>query len=171
MDQNTHDPLDVVDGFLAPERDIVPLKGKWLFEITRADGSVERHEICNTMQYLGLNKVAQMLTSNAQSAFLYLAVGTVTAQASLGSTDFGEVSRKIAATQTSSNEVAILVATWAGNADSLTGVALASGASVNHASSGQGQILNIVNSVDTTLQASDFLKVQMEVQVGSHNLP
>jgi hypothetical protein len=63
------------------------------------------------------------------------------------------------------------VATWAGAADSLVGVPLASAASVNHANSGQGEILNIVNSVDATLQDSDFLKIQMEVQVGSHNLP
>ncbi len=150
----------------------IELKGRWIFEITRADGAVEKHEIENTMQFGGLNQVATLLTSNADSAFLYLAIGTVTAGSSLGSTNFGEVAngRKIGSLQASSHEVAILVATWAGNADSLTGIALGSGASCNHASSGQGQILNIVNSVDATLQDSDFLKVQMEVQCGSHNL-
>ena len=145
--------------------------GKWTFEITRANGEVETHTIENTMQYLGLNKVAEMLTSNAESAFLYLSIGTVTDEATLESDDFGEVSRKIASLQTSSHEVAILVATWAGDADSISGVALASGASVNHVDSGIGEILNIVNSVDATLQDSDFLRVQMEIQVGSHNLP
>lgn len=153
--------------------DRISFRGKWTYEITRADGSVEKHEVINTMQYAGLNKVAQMLTSNAQSAFLYLAIGTETDAATLESTNFGEVTngRKIASTQSSSHEVAILVATWAGNADSLTGIALGSGAACNHANSGAGEILNIVNSVSATLQDSDFLKVQMEVQCGSHNLP
>ena len=154
-------------------KDGIALSGKWIFEITRADGSVEKTEVENTMQYTGLNQVAQMITSNAHSAFLYLAIGTETDAATLESTNFGEVAngRKLAATATSSHEVAILVATWAGNADSLTGIALGSGAATNHANSGTGDILNIVNSVSATLQDSDFLKVQMEVQAGSHNLP
>lgn len=157
------------------KREHVSIGKRWIFEITRADGSVERREIpTNTMQYAGLNKAAQLLVTNGtNSAFLYLIVGTETDEASLGSTDWGEVTngRKIGATVTTSHEVAILVATWAGNADGLTGVALASCATGNHASSGQGEILNIVNSVDATLADSDFLKVQMEIQVGSHNLP
>jgi len=161
-------PSDIVEAFYGDNN--VSVSAVWDFEITRADGSVESHRVKNTMIAGGLNQLAAMTTSNAQSAFLYLAVGTVTAAASLGSSNFGEVDRKIAATQTSSNEVAILVATWAGNTDGLTGVALASGASVNHASSGQGQILNVVNSVASTLQDSDFLKIQMEVQIGSHAL-
>jgi len=150
--------------------DNLPIKSKWVFEITRADGRIEKKEICNTMIAAGLNQSAKLLTSNTNSAFIYLSVGTVSNPASLGSAEFGEVGRKAASTATSSNETAILVTTWAGAADSLTGVALYSGASVNHADSGQGEILNIVNSVDVTLQDSDHLKIQMEVRVGSHNL-
>jgi len=169
MDQNMLSKLASILG-VPKGNDQVSLHGTWRFQITRANGGVEEHVVKNTMIATGLNKAASMLTSNTQSAFLYLAIGTVTAESSLGSSNFGEVSRKIAATQTSSNEVAILVATWAGDADSISGVALGSGASCNHASSGQGEILNIVNSVDATLQDSDHLKIQMEVQVGSHNL-
>jgi len=162
-------PTDIVNSFR--DANNMPIKGKWTMEITRANGEIEKHDITNTMQYAGLNKAAQLLVTNTNSAFLYLSVGTVTDASTLESTNWGEVDRKIAATATTSHEVAILVATWAGNADSLTGVPLASAASVNHANSGQGEILNIVNSVDATLQDSDFLKIQMEVQVGSHNLP
>jgi len=159
----------VLDSF---KGDNVPLVGKWTFEITRANGDIEKHTIENTMIATGLDLTASMLTSNAQSAFLYLAIGTVTDESSLGSAKYamGEVSRKIAATATSSKEVAILVATWAGNADSISGVPLASGGTYNHVNSGFGEVLNVVNSVDATLQDSDFLKIQMEVQVGSHNL-
>jgi len=155
--------------------DGLAVKGKWKFEITRADGSVEKHECENIVTKDGLNAIAELMIGDAtgtNSAFQYIAIGTVTNQGSLGSTQagLGEVSRKIGATIVSSNEVAILVATWAGNTDTLTGVALASAGIINHASSGSGIFGNHVNSVDATLNASDFLKVQMEIQIGSHAL-
>lgn len=153
----------------------VQVKGTWRFAITRADGSIEEHKSENIVTAAGLNAIAELMTGDAtgtNSAFRYIAVGTATAAGSLGSVQsgLGEVSRKIGATITSSNEVAILVATWAGNADSLTGVALASAGIFNHADSGSGVMGNHVNSVDATLQASDFLSVQMEIQIGSHNI-
>ena len=174
MNNDIRSPSDIVNDFIdGGGQDNIELHGTWRWTITRHDGSEEEIVIKNIMNYVGLNQVAAMLTSNAQSAFLYIAIGTVTAQPSLESNNFGEVAngRKLASLAASSHEVGILVATWAGAADSLTGIPLGSGAAVNHASSGEGQILNIVNSVSATLQDSDFLKVQVDVQCGSHNLP
>lgn len=166
---------DIVQKFREGMVNNVAVKGKWKFTITRADGSIEEHENENIVTKDGLNAIAELMlgdATGANSAFKYIIIGTVTAAGSLGSVQsgIGEVSRKIGATVASSNEVAILVATWAGNADGLTGVALGSAGITNHANSGSGVFGNHVNSVAATLAASDFLKVQMEIQIGSHAL-
>jgi hypothetical protein len=150
--------------------------GKWRFTVTRFDGAVEQTPwIDNIVTKDGLNVIAANMIgpgTGANSAFRYIAIGTATAAGSLGSVQsgLGEVSRKIGATIASSNEVAILVATWAGNADSLTGITLGTAGMVNHASSGSGTFGSHVNSVSATLQDSDFLQVEMQVQIGSHAL-
>ena len=163
---------EILDQFKAGINNAVSVRGRWHFNITRADGSVESHTTENIVTKDGLNAIAARMVLNTTSAFAYIAIGTATAAGSLGSVQggLGEVSRKLASTIASSNEVAILVATWAGNADSLTGIALASAGIVNHASSGSGTFGNHVNSVSATLAASDFLRIQMEIQIGSHNL-
>ena len=177
MDRNTFEEnllskfKKSVDGGM----DNLSVKGRWKFEITRADGTIEVNEQYNIVTKDGLNAIAELMIGDAtgtNSAFKYIAIGTATAAGSLGSVQsgLGEVGRKIGATITSSNEVAILVATWAGDTDGLTGVALGSAGIINHASSGSGVFGNHVNSVNATLNASDFLKVQMEIQIGSHNL-
>lgn len=154
------------------KRSMLDVVGTYRARVNRADGSVEEHYVHNTPIAAGLNVLAALGVgrTDAGSAFKYLAVGTVTAASSLGSSDFGEVSRKIASTITSSDETMILTATWAGDADGVSGVALGSGAVGNHADSAQGELLSIVNSVSVTLQDSDFLTLTAEVQVGSHNL-
>jgi len=153
-------------------KDFISLRGKWKFEITRADGSIEAYDSENIVTKDGLNHIANLMVTAASSPFAYIAIGTATAQGSLGSVQggLGEVDRKIGAVITTSNEVAILVATWAGAADGLTGVALGTAGIINHANSGSGIFGNHVNSIDATLNDSDFLKVQVEIQVGSHNL-
>lgn len=156
-------------------RDSVPVRARWLRRVTRADGSIDDLVIPkNIVTKDGLNAIASLMfgVTGANSPAFYLAIGTVTAQHSLGSTvtGFGEISRKTASIKTSSNEVGIVTMTWAGNADSIAGVALASAAIVNHASSGQGLAFNLTNSVNATLQNSDFLLLQCEIQIGSHNL-
>ena len=163
---------DILNNFIKSNDSGLNVVGNWEFEITRANGSKEKHTVKNTLSSAGLNKLAQLGISNTNSAFLYLAVGTQTAASSLGSVQsgMGEVSRKLAATVTTSKEYMILVMTWAGAADSLTSVDLRTASAVNHASSGSGEHLNFVNSVATILADSDFLKIQMDVRVGSHNL-
>jgi len=163
---------DIYNAFAGKDEGVA-IVGDWTFEVTRADGSVERSRVRNTLTSAGLNKLAQLgVTNGVNSAFLYLAIGTQTEASSLGSVQagMGEVTRKLASTQTTSKETMILIATWAGAADSITSVDLRTASAVNHASSGSGEHLNFVNSVATILADSDFLKVQMNVRVGSHNL-
>jgi len=181
MTQDISNERALLNSFLDnAKQDGVGVTGRWKFWIDRWDGEsqsfvTEYKELNNIVTKDGLNAIAELMLGDAtgtNSGFKYIVVGTQTAAGSLGSVQggIGEVSRKIAATIASSNEVAILVMTWAGNADSLTGIALASAGIANHASSGSGIMGNVVNSVDATLQASDFLKIQVEIQIGSHNL-
>lgn len=168
--QSTSD-REIYNAFIG-NRDSISLVGKWNFQITRANGDIEDYYVENTLTKLGLNMLAGACVTNAESAFIYLAIGTQTAASSLDSVQggMGEVSRKTASIAAGSNEVAVLVMTWAGNLDSLTSVDLRTAAAFNHPNSGSGIPLNFVNSVATILADSDFLKVRMEVQIGSHNL-
>jgi len=151
------------------ERDgVVPI-GQIRRTITRFNGEIDEVILPNIVTKDGLNVMAANIIgpgTGANSSFRYLVIGSVTAAGSLGSVQggIGEVGRKIGSTIASSNEVAILVATWAGDADGLTGVALGSAGVINHANSGSGTFGSHVNSVDATLQASDFLKLQYEIQ-------
>lgn len=160
-------------GLQAVLADHVGPHARWRRVITRADGSVDDCIIpTNIVTKDGLNALASRGVADTTSPIGYLAIGTVTAQHSLGSvvTGFGEISRKTPSIKASSGEVIIVAMTWAGNADSITGVALGSAACVNHANSGLGIAYNLTNSVNATLQASDFLLLQVEIQIGSHNL-
>lgn len=149
----------------------ITIVGEFEAKIFRADGSVEEKKIHNIVTRYGLNRLANRAVNATGTTPAYvLGVGTVTAAASLDSTNFGEVSRKTAATATQSREFFALVATWAGDSDSVTGVALDSVSILDHASSGQGIVFNIANGLGVTLQASDFLNLTGRIRVGSHNL-
>lgn len=161
--------INTLNGTLLPDH--IPVIGEWDVTVTRADGSVERKTLKNVVTAAGLNRIAnRAVNATGTTPFYVLGVGTVTAAGSLGSTNFGEVSRKAAATAIQSSEWVALTMTWAGNADSLTGIALDSAAILCHASSGQGAVGNMVNSLQTTLAASDFLNLTCRIRVGSHNL-
>ena len=161
---------DIFDKFNEGLRESVTPRGRWVATITRADGSTEVKSLTNIVTALGLDALASRAISNTTSAFNHMAVGTVTAASSLGSTNFGEVSRKVPTTITSSKEVFYSVNTWGGAADSVTSVTLESAAIVNHVNSGLGTVLNIVTGVSATLADSDFLHLEVQIQVGSHNL-
>ena len=170
MDQNITD-REILNCF--NKRESIPiLKGKWKRTIVRANGDEEILELENIVVSTGLNAIADRIGTDTTSRFGFMAIGTVTAAASLGSDvlDFGEIDRKALSTNASSNEVFIGVATWAGDADSISGIPLGTAAIVNHANSGEGVALNLVNSIAATLADSDFLRLEMTVQVGSHNI-
>lgn len=164
------DALRVINGTIRMD-ERVPVVGVWDVLVTRADGRVERKTLHNIVVAAGLNRLAnRAISATVGTPFYILGVGTVTAAASLDSVNFGEVSRKAASTVVQSREWFALTMTWAGNADSLTGIALDSAAILTHASSGIGAICNIVNSLQTTLAASDFLNLTARVRIGSHDL-
>ena len=170
MKKNTIDS-DLTAGFNG-FKDSAELNATWRVEIHRANGDIEKSVVSNVVVATGLNSLASRLVADTSSIYGFIAVGTLSSAASLGSVvgQFGEVDRKVAAISAASNEVAIWQATWAGNADGLTGVDLMSAAVVNHVSSGQGTALNVIIPVSATLAASDFLNLQCEVQCGSHNI-
>jgi hypothetical protein len=147
------------------------VEGYWDVKVVRADGTIEGRTLKNIVTAAGLNRIAnRLVTATGTTPAYVLGVGTVTAAASLDSVNFGEVSRKAAATVVQSREWAALTMTWAGNTDSLTGILLDSASILCHASSGQGAVINMVNSLNTTLAASDFLNLTCRIRVGSHDL-
>jgi len=162
----------IYDSFIEGEANVA-IEGSWKFEISRADGTVETSSVQNTLTAAGLDHLARLgVTNGVGSAFIYLAIGTQTDPSSLGSVQagLGEVDRKIGAVQTSSREVMILSSTWAGAADGISSLDLRTASAVNHPDSGSGIHLNFVNSVSTVLADSDFLRIEMNVRVGSHNI-
>lgn len=161
-------PDQLVQGF----REAMVVATGWAeWEVQRADGGVEKYRSKNSEIAVGLNYLAQLATGQVTSYFNYISVGTVTAASSLGSTNWGEVARKVQSQLTNSKSLVIVANTWGGAADSLTGIALYSSALVNHVNSGQGSALAIVNSVgNVTLTASDILLTRHLFRIGSHNL-
>ena len=167
MDLNIFDRLKA-----KAQRDNLSIRGVFKVKITRANGSVEETVVGNIVTSAGLDAIAASVIDNTTSSFLWLAVGTQTAAASLGSVQggLGEVDRKTPVTVSSSKEVAYMVSTWGGAADSVTSVALESAGMFNHASSGSGIMLNQVTGVAATLADSDFLNLEVQIQIGSHAL-
>lgn len=160
---------------------LIPIMGEFKADVYRAqpDGTYKYEPgrwIRNQLTSAGLNRIANRAVAATGTTPAYiLGVGTITATASLDSTNFGEVANGRKASTVSGNsaqsrEWFFMNATWAGNADSLTGIALDSAAILCHASSGQGAVFNIVNGLGVTLQASDFLNLTARIRVGSHDL-
>lgn len=176
MTQNISKEQKLLESFQEALSDNVSVNVSWRRVVTRADGTIEDLVIPkNVVTKDGLNAIAALafgLGTGANSAAAYLAIGTVTAAHSLGSTVtmFGEISRKTPSVKTNSRMAMIMAMTWAGNADSITGVALGSAGMVNHASSGLGTAFNLTNSVNATLQASDHLYLECVINIGSHAL-
>lgn len=154
------------------EQNGIALVGECIVKVTRYDGTVEEKVVKNIVTRYGLNRLAARALANTSSPAGNIAVGTVTAVASLDSdvADFGEVGRKVAATTVQSQDWFALTCTFAGNADGLTGVVLGSVVITDHPNSGSGAAWNIANSLGVTLGASDFLNVTPRIRVGSHNL-
>lgn len=159
----------------------IPLYGEFKADVYRAKPgggwNLEPGEwIRNQLTAAGLNRIAaRAVTATGNTPWYILGVGTLTAAASLDSTNFGEVANGRKASISTgataqSREWIFMTATWAGNTDSMTGIALDSAAILCHASSGQGAVANIVNGLSVTLQASDFLFLTSRIRVGSHDL-
>lgn len=155
---------DIYNGFVQ----YLPVHGEWDVKIVRWNGAVEQHTLPNIVTTSGLNEIAKLAAGDAASAANYLVVGTVTATASLGSVNLGEVARKAGYLAASSNEFIIVAATYGGAADNVTSLVLETAGVGNHASSGQGVLWNLVTGVSATLANSDILDLTCRIRVGSH---
>jgi hypothetical protein len=113
-------------------------------------------------------------TTTGASAMNYMTVGTVSTAATLTDTLItGEVAggRKALATNTAdTNNVYTAVATWGGAADSVTSFQLTEAGIFNHASSGEGQMMQRVTFAAVTLADSDLLKITLQTNVGSNTI-
>lgn len=103
------------------------------------------------------------------SPMRYVAVGTVATAPSLANTTLaGEIRRKLSAVATNNNgNVWTTTATFGGFADSIQSVAIVEAGVFNHASSGQGTMLQRVTFAAATLANSDILSVTLQINVGS----
>lgn len=146
------------------------LKGTFIRTITRADGEVERKAVPNVVTALGLNNLAYRGISDAGSKYNWIAIGTANYTAHINSQEILECDRKVAALISNSQELIVAIATWGGAADSVTSNQLEMAAIANHPTSGSGHYLNVAAGLSTVLADSDFLHLEIQVQVGSHGL-
>lgn len=158
---------EVVEDFFNGKSSI-PLQGSFVRTITRADGTVERKVLPNIVTADGLNHLANRAVSDAGSRYNWIAVGTANYTPHINSQEILEADRKQAAVMGNSYELIVAVATWGGAADSVTSVQLEMAAICNHQTSGSGHYLNVANGLSTVLADSDFLNLEVQVQVGSH---
>lgn len=156
--------------------DGISIQGEWDVKVVRADGSIERKTLKNIVTRPGLNRIAHRAVASDTSPFFYIAIGTVTAAASLDSTQagLGEVKRKVSAvgsTQAQSSEWIFLQCTFGGASDSVTSLALDSAGISDgvNSSSAVGILGNQVNGIGVTLANSDLLDLTVRIRVGSHN--
>jgi hypothetical protein len=104
------------------------------------------------------------------SSMNHMAVGSGTTAAALGNTALlAEQGRKTLAISsvTGNANVYTAIATFGGNADSVTSVAITEIGVFNHASSGQGTMLARVVQAAVTLAQSDLLHMTYNLNVGS----
>lgn len=105
------------------------------------------------------------------SAMAYMAVGTVSTAATLTDTRItGEIKRKALAVNTAgvtAVNVYTAVATFGGAADTITSLQIQEAGIFNHASSGQGTMMQRVVFSAVTLADSDLLRITLETNVGS----
>ena len=149
----------------------MPLQGTFVRTITRANGEVDRKVLPNIVTADGLNHLANRAISDAGSKYNWLAIGTADYTPHINSQEILECDRKAGAIVGNSYELIVVIATWGGAADSVTSNQLEMAAIGNHQTSGSGHYLNVANGLSTVLADSDFLHLEVQVQVGSHNIP
>ena len=149
--------------------------GKLNVTVHRANGQVEKMgSIPNLIPDTGSEEYAKLLLGEASSAPAYMVVGTDSTAAVVGDTitSIGAAAapKALSLNATSLNTL-VQVATFGGDADSLTSVDLVELGTNNHASSGQGELLGRVtfSTSTVTLAASDLVKFEYVTTVGTHS--
>ena len=145
-----------------------PVIGTFIMTVTRHDGTIERRAIPNIVTASGLNHLASRAIADTGSKYNWIAIGTANYTPHINSQEILECDRKQAALISSSSELIVAIATWGGAADSVTSNQLEMAGICNHPTSGSGHYLNVANGLSTVLADSDFLHLEVQVQVGSH---
>ena len=152
-------------------KDFLALQGSFIRTITRANGDVDRKVCPNIVTADGLNLLANRAIADTASRFGWLAIGTANYTPHINSQEILECDRKTAAVVGNSFELIVCIATYGGAADAVTSNQIEMAAIANHPTSGSGIYLNVANGVSTVLADSDFLHLEVQVQVGSHAIP
>lgn len=146
------------------------LQGTFVRTITRANGDIDRKLLPNIVTADGLNHLANRGLSDAGSKYGWIAIGTADYTPHINSQEILESDRKVAALISSSKELMVAISTWGGAADGQTSNQLEMAGIANHPTSGSGHYLNVANGLSTVLADSDFLHLEIQVRVGSHNI-
>jgi hypothetical protein len=166
MNTNISKEQAFVEEFL----DSFMMKGTVVRTIIRANGDVDRRALPNVVTALGLDNLADRAVIDTTSKYNWIAIGTANYTAHINSQEILECDRKQAALISASRDLIVAIATWGGAADSVTSNQIEMAAIANHQTSGSGHYLNVVAGVSTVLADSDFLNLEMQVRVGSHNI-
>jgi hypothetical protein len=158
---------EIVNDFMQSH---VGMRGTFISTVTRANGEIQRKAIPNIVTADGLNHLASRAVADTGSKYNWIAVGTANYTPHINSQEILECDRKQAALISSSAELIVAIATWGGAADSVTSNQLEMAGICNHPTSGSGHYLNVANGLSTVLADSDFLHLEVQVQVGSHNI-
>ena len=151
-------------------QNFLSLQGTFIRTITRANGDIDRKVIPNIVTASGLDHLASRAIADTGSKYNWLAIGTADYTPHINSQEILECDRKQAALISSSAELIVAIATWGGDADSVASNQLEMAGIANHETSGSGHYLNVANGLSTVLADSDFLHLEIQVQVGSHNI-
>ena len=144
------------------------INGTFIATVTRDNGEVERKAVPNIVTADGLNHLADRAVADTGSKYNWIAIGTANYTPHINSQEISECSRKQAALISASYELIVAIATWGGSTESVTSNQLEMAAIANHQTSGSGHYLNVANGLSTVLADSDFLHLEIQVQVGSH---
>jgi hypothetical protein len=164
-----------LNGTLQSEPQII---GEWDVQVIRANGSVERKTLRNTVTAAGLNRLAnRAVQATGTSVFFVICVGSNTTAPALTDvqSNMGEMLRKsfiAAGASAQSREWIFGVCTIGGAADGVTSLAMDCAGlfdlTTSHATN--GVLANRVNGLAVTLGNSDFLNLTVRIRCGSHNL-
>ncbi len=168
MERNISKNAQIAKNFLESG---LGLQGTFIRTITRANGDIDRKAIPNIVTAPGLNHLASRAISDAGSKYNWLAIGTADYTPHINSQEILECDRKVGAIVGNSFELIVVIATWGGASESVTSNQLEMAAIGNHETSGSGHYLNVANGLSTVLADSDFLHLEVQVQVGSHAIP
>jgi hypothetical protein len=110
--------------------------------------------------------------NTADSAMLYMAIGTATTAPALGDTTLpGEIKRKLSSISSATvNNRYTNVATWGGSSETISSVAITEAGVFNAAASGAGTMFQRVTFASVVLANSDLLKVELTTIVGSNTI-